>query len=203
MPAVYKSRRPRWANESMASTTSTILANSAQQQDLSSILSQVKGLEEEKTKLMQMLEAERERLKEAQAKADKMSESKRIEMQQALDTVIMKWLEDTVKEEKLREEFKQGMDRLVKNTAEDSGVWQVVCQASSVHAQRLQGFERIRTENEELKSRGAGEFKDEASRKRGRDEAESSSGGGKNLDANIWTEFEQDIRSGRTFGAGL
>ena len=97
-----------------------------------------------------------------------MSESKRIEMQQALDTVIMKWLEDTVKEEKLREEFKQGMDRLVKNTAEDSGVWQVVCQASSVHAQRLQEFERIRTENEELKSRGAGDFKEESSRKRGR-----------------------------------
>ena len=185
----------------MASTTSSILAN-AQQQDLSSILSQVKGLEDEKAKLVQMLEAERERLKEAQAKAEKMSESKRVEMQQALDTVIMKWLEDTVKEEKLREEFKQGMDRLVKNTAEDSGVWQVVCQASSVHAQRLQEFERIRTENEELKSRGGGEFRDEASRKRGRDEAESVSSG-KNADANIWTEFEQDIRSGRTFGTGL
>ena len=55
----------------------------AASQDLSSILSQVKGLEEEKTKLMQMLETERERLKEAQAKAEKMSESKRQEMQQA------------------------------------------------------------------------------------------------------------------------
>ena len=73
--------------------------------DLSSILSQVKGLEEEKAKLVQLLEAERVRLKEAQAKADKMSESKRVEMQQALDNVIMKWLEDTVMEEKLREEF--------------------------------------------------------------------------------------------------
>ena len=95
-------------------------------QDLSSILSQVKGLEEEKGKLLQMLELERERLKEAQAKSDKLSESKRVEMQQALDNVIMKWLEDTVKEEKLRSEFKEGMERLVKNTAEDSGVWQVV-----------------------------------------------------------------------------
>ena len=169
------------------------------QQDLSSILSQVKGLEEEKTKLLQMLESERERLKESQAKTDKLSESKRVEMQQALDNVIMKWLEDTVKEEKLRTEFKEGMERLVKNTAEDSGVWQVVCQASSVHAQRLQEFERIRVENEELKTRGSGgEFRDEASRKRGREEGEAAA-----KDSNIWTEFEQDIRSGRTFGTGL
>ena len=172
-----------------------------QQQDLTSILSQVKGLEEEKAKLLQALEAERERLKEAQARADKMSESKRIEMQQALDNVIMKWLEDTVKEERLREEFKQGMTRLVKNTAEDSGVWQVVCQASNVHVQRLQELERMRVENEELKSKGAGDFRDEASRKRGRDEAEN--GGRSTDDSNSWTSFEQEIRNGRTFGTGL
>jgi hypothetical protein len=166
----------------------------ANTQDLSSILSQVKGLEEEKSKLMQLLEAERERVKEAQAKADRMSESKRVEMQRALDTVIMKWLEDTVKEEKLRDEFKQGMDRLVKNTAEDSGVWQVVCQASNVHAQRLQELEQMRVENEELKTKGGGDFKNEASRKRDRSESEDAK------DFNIWTEFEQEIKGGRTFG---
>lgn len=177
------------------------MSTASNQPDLSSILSQVKGLEEEKAKLLQALEAERERLKEAQARADKMSESKRVEMQQALDNVIMKWLEDTVKEERLREEFKQGMTRLVKNTAEDSGVWQVVCQASNVHLQRLQELERMRTENEELKSRGTGDFRDEASRKRGRDEAE---GAGRAIDeSNIWTSFEQEIRSGRTFGTGI
>jgi len=171
-------------------------SSTASQPDLSSILSQVKGLEEEKAKLLHLLETERERLKEAQARTDKLSESKRVEMQQALDNVIMKWLEDTVKEEKLRTEFKEGMERLVKNTAEDSGVWQVVCQASSVHAQRLQELERMRVENEELNTRGqGGEFRDEASRKRGREEGEP-----RPLDGNIWTEFEQDIRTGRTFG---
>jgi hypothetical protein len=169
-------------------------SSSSTTQDLSSILSQVKGLEEEKAKLMQLLEAERERVREAQAKADRMSESKRVEMQRALDTVIMKWLEDTVKEEKLRDEFKQGMDRLVKNTAEDSGVWQVVCQASNVHAQRLQELEQMRVENEELKTKGGGDFKSEASRKRDRSEAEDPK------DFNIWTEFEQEIKGGRTFG---
>jgi hypothetical protein len=180
----------------------------AASQDLSSILSQVKGLEEEKTKLMQMLETERERLKEAQAKAEKMSESKRQEMQQALDTVIMNWLQDAVKDEKLRNEFKEGMERLVKNTAEDSGVWQVMCCASNVHAQRLQEIERMRVENEELKTKTGGAFRDESTRKRGRDEADNDSsqvgsrtGGGGDL--NIWSEFEEDIRTGRTFGTAV
>jgi hypothetical protein len=179
----------------MASMTNS----SAPQQDLSSILARVQGLEEEKTRLVQMLEAERERVKEVQARAEKMSEGKRNEMRQALETVITNWLQDSVQDEKVREEFKQGMSRLVDNTAEDSGVWQVVACASNVHARRLQELERFRLENEELKARGAGEFRDEASRKRGREEeAAPNSGTG-----NIWTEFEQEIRGGRTFGTGL
>jgi hypothetical protein len=169
------------------------------QQDLSSILSQVKGLEDEKAKLIQLLETERLRLKEAQAKTEKMSEAKRNEMRQALDTVIMTWLQDSVKDEAVREEFKQGMNRLVDNTAEDSGVWQVVCQASNVHALHLQELERMRVENEELKTRAGGDFRDDASRKRGRDEGEAKDGS----NFNIWSEFEQEIRGGRTFGTGV
>lgn len=179
--------------------TSAVLPNT---HDLSSILAQVKGLEEEKTKLMQLLETERERLKEAQAKTEKMSEGKRNEMRQALDTVIMTWLQDAVKDEKVRDEFKQGMNRLVESTAEDSGVWQVVCQASNVHAQKMQEIERFRLENEELKARGAGEFKDESSRKRGRDSSDPS-GSQNHIGGNVWAEFENEIRSGRTFGHGV
>ena len=156
-------------------------------------------------RLLQMLEAERERVKEMQAKTDKMSEGKRNEMRQSLETVITNWLQDAVQDEKIREEFKKGMGRLVEDTAEDSGVWQVVCCASNVHARRLQEIETMRLENEELKSRGAGgAFKDEASRKRGRDEAADGAGGGrKGGDGNIWLEFEHECRNGRTFGTGF
>lgn len=170
---------------------------SSTQQDLSSILTQVKGLEEEKAKLLQLLEAERERLKEEQAKTIKLSEGKRAEMRQALDTVIMNWLQDAVKDEKVREEFKTGMARLAEDAKDDAGVWQVVCCASNVHAQRLQEIERMRVENEELRTKGSGDFRDEASRKRGRDEAE------KPQDSNVWLQFEQEISSGRTFGTGI
>lgn len=186
----------------MATSLNTASSSSSNGQDLSSILAQVRGLEEEKARLMQLLEAERERLKEVQARADKMSEGKRNEMRQALETVITNWLQDSVQDEKVREEFKQGMNRLVETTAEDSGVWQVVACASNVHARRLQELERFRLENEELKARGAGEFRDEASRKRGReadaaDPHHHQSGGGT---GNIWTEFEQEIRAGKGFG---
>jgi hypothetical protein len=178
-----------------------------QQQDLTSILSQVKGLEEEKIRLMQLLEAERERLKEVQAKAEKMSEGKRNEMRQSLETVITNWLQDAVQDEKIREEFKKGMGRLVDDTAEDSGVWQVVCCASNVHARRLQEFERMRLENEELRSKGVGEFKDEGNRKRTREpgdgEQAGGGGGGASAGGNIWLEFEQECRNGRTFGTAL
>ena len=165
-------------------------------QDLSSILAQVKGLEEEKSKLIQLLETERVRLKESQAKTDKMSEGKRIEMRQSLETVITNWLQDAVKDEKIREEFKEGMNRLVETTADDSGVWQVVCCASNVHAQHLQEIERFRVENDELKSKGGGDFKDDKNRKRGREEEVETPG-------NIWADFENDIRTGRTFGTNI
>jgi hypothetical protein len=169
------------------------------QQDLTSILSQVKGLEEEKARLMHLLETERERLKEEQAKTIKLSEGKRNEMRQALDTVIMNWLQDAVKDEKVRDEFKAGMSRLAEDAKDDAGVWQVVCCASNVHAQRLQEIEKMRVENEELRSKGAGDFRDEASRKRGREEGE-----GKPRDeSNIWLQFEHEISTGRTFGTGI
>lgn len=169
-------------------------------QDLSSILAQVKGLEDEKNKLLQLLEAERERLREEQAKTVKLSEGKRNEMRQSLETVVTRWLEDAVKDEKIREEFKAGMNRLAEDAKDDAGVWQVVCCASNVHAQHLQQIEQMRIENESLKSRAgsvAGDFREEASRKRGREEGEA---GG---EQNIWLEFEKEISSGRTFGAGL
>jgi hypothetical protein len=163
-------------------------------QDISSILQQVKGLEEEKGRLMRLLEEEKVRYQEAQAKNDKMSEGKRAEMRQALQGVIQKWLEDSVQDEKVREEFKQGMTRLVESTAEDSGVWQVVCCASNVHARHLQQMEEIRLENETLKTRTGGEFQDEAARKRPRDETATS---------NIWSDFEAQLRSDRSIGAGI
>lgn len=101
-------------------------------QDLSALLSQVKVLESDRERLTRALEEaqrkieeEQRRLGEVNTKMERLTEGKRAEMQQAFDTVIKKWLADSVQDEKVRQEFQTGMARLVENTAEDSGVWQV------------------------------------------------------------------------------
>jgi lipoate-protein ligase A len=100
--------------------------------DLSVLLSQVKMLESDRERLTRELdearkkiEEEHRRLEEVNSKMGRLTEGKRAEMQQAFDTVIKKWLADSVQDEKVRQEFQTGMARLVENTAEDSGVWQV------------------------------------------------------------------------------
>ena len=42
-------------------------------------------------------------------------------MKTALDTVVAKWLDDSVANETVSTQFKEGMERLVKNMAEDPG----------------------------------------------------------------------------------
>jgi chromosome segregation ATPase len=156
--------------------------------ELSSILSQVQNLQTDREKLMKELES-------AKQKVEKLTEGKRTEMKTALDTVVAKWLDDSVENETVRTQFKEGMERLVKNTAEDSGVWQVVVCASAAHAKRLNEMERLRVEHEELKTKVNGEFSSEASRKRPRDESKD---GGKENGNDFWVGFEDSIK-GVTF----
>ena len=159
--------------------------------ELSSILTQVQNLQTDREKLMKELET-------AKQKVEKLTEGKRTEMKTALDTVVAKWLEDSVENETIRTQFKEGMERLVKNTAEDSGVWQVVVCASAAHAKRLNEMERLRVEHEELKTRVNGEFSNEASRKRPREEAKDTKENGNDF----WAGFEDSIK-GKVFDPTL
>jgi len=88
-----------------------------------------------------------------------------------LDTAIARWLSDSVQNEDVRKQFTEGMERLVKDTKAESGIWTVACEASALHAKNLDEIERLRAECEALKAVAGGGFRDEASRKRGRDEA--------------------------------
>jgi len=172
--------------------------------DLGALLTQVKSLETDRERLSKELmeaqkryEEERKRLEETQQKMGRLTEGKRNEMQQALDTVIKKWLEDSVKDENLRKQFETGMTRLVENTEEDSGVWQVVCCASNVHLRRLQELEQLKGEFEAFKSKAGPEFQAEDSRKRAREEPERGA-----ETKNIWAIFEENMK-GRDFSAAL
>ena len=123
---------------------------------------------------------------------EKLTEGKLQEMQQSLNTVIAKWLEDSVENESVRTQFKDGMERLVKNTAEDSGVWQVVVCASAVHSRRLNEIEKLRGENEELKNKMNGEFGGkEGLGKRAREETKEAEKDG----ADFWGGFEDHFKT--------
>jgi hypothetical protein len=110
-------------------------------------------------------------------------------MKKVFDSVIAKWLQDSVADEDARKQFSDGMERLIKETKADNGVWTVACAASQMHASKLEEIERLRTECDTLKAGGGGgAFRDEASRKRGRDEPAGQGGGSDD----IWATFQFD-----------
>jgi chromosome segregation ATPase len=161
------------------------MSTEAPKAELTSILTQVQTLQTDREKLMKELE-------NARHKVEKLTEGKRQEMQQSLNTVIAKWLEDSVENESVRTQFKDGMERLVKNTAEDSGVWQVVVCASAAHSRRLNEIEKLRGENEELKNKMNGEFGGkEGLGKRAREETKEAEKDG----ADFWGGFEDHFKT--------
>lgn len=148
--------------------------------DINTLITQLKSVEGDRTQLLQQIE-------QLQSKIGKLTEGKKAEMQKALDTVISDWLAQSVDDENVRDEFKKGMSRLVDQTAEDSGVWRVVCCASNLHAKNLHQLETMRIEMENLKKTGEGEFKDPNNRKRGAEEMTKEN-------VNIWEEFAQNLK---------
>ena len=69
-----------------------------------------------------------------------------------------------------------------------------------MHARRLQEIDQLQQEVNTLKTSGAGEFRDESSRKRTRDEAPPS--GKDSGPKDIWLDFEESMK-GRTFDPAL
>jgi len=182
---------------SSTATTASSADPASNKPELNSILSQVQNLQTDREKLMRELESARQ-------KVEKLTEGKRVEMKQCLDTVVARWLEESVENEANRTSFKQGLERLVRDTAEDSGVWQVVVCASSAHARRATELEKLRLGCDQLRTKTVGEFGSEASRKRGREEgAIPAVGEASNRDSgddksNFWVGFEDSLR-GKSF----
>ena len=111
-------------------------------------------------------------------------------MKKVLDTVIAKWLTDSVKSDDVRQQFTEGMQRLVKDTRAESGIWTVACEASQLHAAKLEEIEHLRIENETLKATGLGSFRDESARKRPREDSQPNPN-------DFWAGFEVDVSATR------
>jgi vacuolar-type H+-ATPase subunit I/STV1 len=121
--------------------------------DIEGMLKKIAELEQEKANLAQSLQ-------QTTGKVEKLTEKTKQEMQEKLNTIISEWMKTmTTAPQEKKDEFMKGLERLVNHTADDSGVWQVVCCASEAHAQNVTALENARKENEELKQRlNGGQF---------------------------------------------
>lgn len=80
------------------------------------------------------------------------------------------------------------MNRIVNETAENNGVWQVMACASANYNKRLEDFAKLEAENTELKSRVSGQFHAEDSRKRPATEPPSAGEG------DVWSNFADSMK---------
>tara|TARA_B100001758_G_scaffold133848_2_gene115228 strand:+ start:2473 stop:3042 length:570 start_codon:yes stop_codon:yes gene_type:complete len=130
-------------------------------ENMSNILSHIKNLEVTKQDLEKAL-------KEANDRNQKLSQKTREGMQSALDTLMKKWMDAVeTKDEKVKHDFKGGLEKLVSQSAEDNGVWQMMVAASSLHARQQHDLDEIQRENKALKERVDGLYASPESRMAG------------------------------------
>lgn len=158
--------------------------------DISSLLTHVSTLEQERATLKQERERLESLLQSQSQQLDKFQEAKRTEMKAKLDTMITDWLKDIdVADENVKKEFMTGMERLVKDTKDDSGVWQVMCCASAAHKQRVSEIQRLKDEFGSIRSLA----------EKGTFQAEEARLVGKRKDPelptrDVWSEFESFMK---------
>lgn len=148
--------------------------------EIQSLLTQLANIQNDKENMARKVE-------ELNKELSSLKEGKREEMRKVFDNVINRWLQESVKDEGVRKQFTDGMERYIDRT-QDNGVWTVAVEASNLHARQIEELERLRQENESLRTGNAGgQFKDEASRKRGRDDGNGAAGG---KGSDFWAGFE-------------
>lgn len=151
------------------------------------MLKHIETLEKQKEKLENDLKLEKMR-------NEKMSAKTREGMQSALDTLMKKWMDAVeTKDEKVKDQFKDGMNKLVQNSAEENGVWQMMVAASALHERQVHDLDKLRCENEEMRKNIDGRFAAPESRKRPADEQLDRASVENEACGSIWTEFARDI----------
>jgi hypothetical protein len=113
---------------------------------------------------------------------------------------MKKWMDACeTKDEKCKEQFKHGMEKLVANSAEENGVWQMMVAASSLHERQENNLDKLRIENNELRSKvdtmyGSTESRVVGEKSRQKEQMDRSD---VRPDAkeNIWEDFASSLHS--------
>jgi len=161
--------------------------------DMSNMLRHIEQLE----RRLQQRDGE---LNDAKSRVEKFSQRTREGMQSALDSLMKKWMDAVeTKDDNCKTEFKKGMERLVQNSAEDNGVWQMMVAASALHEKQEHNLDQLRLQNDELKQKIDGHYATPSSRtdnslgKRKADDEFDRSNVEAESTANIWESFAQDM----------
>lgn len=176
----------------------TVSASSGSSAPDGNILQHIKQLEQSKAQLEQSKQQLEQKLKEADARADRMSVKTREGMQAAMDTLMKKWMDAVeTKDEVVKEDFKSGLDKLINHSAEENGVWRMMLAASSLHDRQEHNLEKLRIENNELRTKVDDLYGSSVSRVVGEkhrqpDQADRSSVQPPTV--NIWEEFAKDLK---------
>jgi hypothetical protein len=104
-------------------------------------------------------------LLDAHQRVEKFSSRTREGMQSALDSLMKKWMDACeTKDDKCKEQFKNGMEKLVQSSAEENGVWQMMVAASALHQRQEHDLDTLRVENDTLKQSINGHYATSSSR---------------------------------------
>jgi hypothetical protein len=157
-------------------------------QDLSNVLTHIKNLEQQKQDLER-------RLAETEDRAARMSQKTKAAMQSAMDTLMKKWMDAVeTKDDTVKHQFKTGLDTLINKSPDENGVWQMMVAASSFHERQEHNLDKLRAENNELRSRVDSTFATPESRVGSKRKAEGDLGPDDVAPApDMWAAFASDI----------
>lgn len=178
-------------NNTEAQKNTSSSANTEPKHEMGNILSHIQKLEASNTEL-------KSKLDEAIERNGKLSQKTREGMQSALDTLMKKWMDAVeTKDGKVKDGFKDGLEKLVKNSAEDNGVWQMMVAASALHERQEHNLDKLRTENTELRQKMDGYYATPESRTVGEkskaeDQLSRNDVAGDNM-SSIWDDFAASI----------
>lgn len=194
----YRQKESRESNEARPSENQQKPAEKSYDKsgsDVTNMLRHIQSLE----KQLMLRDGE---LTDAKSRVEKFSQRTREGMQSALDSLMKKWMDAVeTKDENCKEEFKKGMEKLVQNSAEDNGVWQMMVAASSLHERQEHNLDQLRLENNDLKQKIDGHYATPSSRmdnalgKRKADEDIGPGSVGAENTNNIWEDFAKDMSS--------
>lgn len=154
----------------------------------SNMLKHIDSLEKRISKLQADLQS-------ANSRNEKMAAKTKEGMQSALDTLMKRWMDAVeTKDENVKDHFREGMNKLVQNSAEDNGVWQMMVAASALHERQTHNLDKLRTENEEMRKSIEGRFATPESRKRPADTQLDRTDVQETPGSDIWDDFASEVQ---------